>query len=486
MRRFLILASIVALWAGALLYVQQRGGNIDPVVGRSAGFVEVSDDLGYWYSTYLHEKTWHARTGIQIYDAGEGDDIIRVLVLGDSFTEGIGLRDLSRQWPRQLAQHAAETSGKRVEVVSLSMGGTSTYTHAEWLRAIFAADPESIRMHPEQFRVLNGTYDAVFIGYVVNDTTYLPQVEQLRLFKPQTLDPATVDKVERGEIADPNDDEYRAALRLIRETVGDIPLRFLLLSGAPGEYNVRRFAEENITTEHVYPPVWSEGGFDEKYRASVLDAHPNELAHREYARRASDVLLALTEGSMRNAVEADGAYVSTPYGVDVETRGEPGGGTITAVFDRDKITETMQCTNTFRQEGRDREGMLRWAIVCDGEGSEVRSEIDNEQVRGIPAACGMIGAPHAATYSATPLRDQTGVQARIRVTSSVKRYTLYLTGYGPDDERTVRNLGTYSGNTTIDVELGAEENGIILAETSPCGVTRIDELGPWRIEITAR
>jgi len=485
MRRFLILASIVALWAGALLYIQQRGGNIDPVMGRSAGFVEVSDDLGYWYSTYLHEKTWHARTGIQLYAAGEGDDIIRVLVLGDSFTEGIGLRDLSRQWVRQLAQVATKESGKRVEVVSLSMGGTSTYTHAEWLRAIFADDPESIRMNPEQFGVLNGTYDAVFIGYVANDTTYLPKVEQLRLFNPQTVDSATASKVERGEIVDPNDGEYRAALRLIRETAGNIPLRFLLLSGSPGEQNLRRFAEEGIEIVNVAPEGWG-GTTNPAYFASVLDAHPNETVHRAYARRASEVLLALTEGSVRAPTEADGEYVSTPYGVGVETRGEPGDETITATFDQAAITDTMRCANPFRQEGRDQEGVLRWAVVCEGEGSEIRSEIDDARVHGILAACDFIGAPHTAIYSAKPLRDQTGVRARIRVTSSVKRYTVYLTGYGPDDKRTVRSLGTHSGNTTIDVELGADENGIVIAETRPCGATRIDELGPWQIEIAAR
>lgn len=481
MRRFLLLATIASLWAGALLYIQQRGGNIDPVVGRSAGFVEVSDDLGYWYSTYLHEKTWHARTGIQLYAAGEGTDIIRVLVLGDSFTEGIGLRDLSRQWVRQLAQNAAKESGKRVEVVSLARGGTSTYTHAEWLRAIFANDPESIQVDPELFGALRGPYDAVFVGYVVNDTTYMPRVEQLRLFNPQILDPATASKVERGEIVDPNDGEYRAALRLIRETAGTIPLRFLLLSGPPGEYNLRRFAEEDIEVVNAAPKGWG-GTTNPAYFASVLDAHPSEIVHRAYARTGSALLLSLTEGGVRAPMEADGEYVSTPYGVSVATHN----GRIEAIFDQDAIADTMRCTNTFRQEGRDQEGVLRWAIVCEGEGSEIRSEIDDERLSGILAACDFIGAPHTAIYSAKPLRDQTGVRARIRVTSSVKRYTLYLTGYGPDDKRTVRNLGTHNGNTTIDVELGAEENGIVLAETRPCGAARIDELGPWQIEIAAR
>lgn len=487
MRRISILVTIVFLWAGAALYIQQRGGNIDPIVGRGAGFVEISDDLGYWYSTLQHQKTWHFGTGIQIYAAGDGDDIIKVLVVGDSFTQGIGLRDLSQQWPRQLAQHAAKKSGKRVEVVSLSMGGTSTYTHAEWLRAIYSGDPESIRMNPESFGALGGTYDAVFVGYVANDTTHLPQVEHLGIFKPRQLDATTAQKVESGDIADPNDDEYRAALKLIRETVGDVPLRFLLLSGSPGSHSLRRFAEEGIITENVYPPAFDTGEPREKYYSSVLDTHPNELVHREYARQASEVLLKLTEGSARKAAQADGEYVSTPYGVEVETFGEPGRGRIEANFDQAKITNTMRCTGTYQQQGRGRDGRrVRWVVDCGGEGSKVSSEIDGEHVDGILAACWTIGSPHTAVYSAKPLRDTTGKLARIHVAGSMKSYTLYITGYGPDDGRTARNLGTYSGETEIDVELGAEENGIVLAEARPCGATTIDELGPWRIEIMAR
>jgi lysophospholipase L1-like esterase len=482
-----LLASILALWIGAVLYIQQRGGSLNPVVGRSAGFVETSDDLGHWYNTYVHERLNHAPrgtpTGVQIYAAGTGAEVIRVLVIGDSFTEGIGLRDLSQQWPRQLAQNAARSSGKRVEVVSLSRGGTSTYTHAEWLRAIFAKEPESIDMDPEVFKLLTGTYDAIFVGYVTNDVTYLPGVERLRFFDPQTFDPSTTQKAESGQIADPNDGEYRAALRLIREASGDTPLRFLYLSQIPGEYIERRFAEEGIQVVNVTTHGY---GGDEKYNASALDPHPNEIVHREYAARASRVLLALTGGTVRTATAADKEYVSTPTGAKFTVNEAVNGTRIEAVFNETVSTDITKCANVFKQQRIDRGGRLRWTIVCDEVGAEVRSEIGEKKFSGILATCDIFETPYTAFYSAKPLRETIGTRAHIRIESSVKRYTLYLSGYNQDNERTIRKIGTYDGEAEIDVELGAAENGLILGEEGECGRTKINELGPWRVSISTR
>jgi len=492
MRRLLLLMGIVALWTGAIVYVQQRGGNIDPIVGRSAGFVHVSDDAGYWYSTYRHERL-RSGSGVQVYTAGEGGAVIRVLVLGDSYTEGIGLRDLSQQWPRQLALLAAKASGLRVEVVSMSRGGTSTYTHAEWLRAIFNGDPASIDpdgwfdLNPEWFEPLRPPFDAVLVGYVANDISYLAGVENLRLFQPKILEPRDSVAAESGKIPDPNDEEYREALRLIHDTVGETPLRFMLLSGSPGTYSLERFAEEGITVEKAYPAEFETGEAPERYVASVLDAHGNELAHREYARRSAAVLLEIVGAGRagpsitRPSLEGDEPYVSTPYGIAVSENSS----NIEAVYEPEQIAKTLICHNTFRQEGRDLEGKLRYVIICKEDGAEVISEIDGESVPGILAGCDKIGAPHAAIYSARPLVEIVGARARLRIETEKRGYTLYITGYG-ESERILRKIGTYNGKTSIEVELGEHENGIVVAENATCGKTSIKELGPWKLSLETR
>jgi len=477
---------IVALWAGAIVYIQQRGGNIDPIVGRSAGFAQVSDEVGYWYSTYRHERL-RGGSGVQVYTAGEGGAVIRVLVLGDSFTEGSGLRDLSQQWPRQLALLAAKASGQRVEVVSMSMGGTSTYTHAEWLRAIFNGDPASIDLRPEWFEPLRAPFDAVLVGYVTNDISYLPGVENLRLFQPKILEPRDSVAAESGKIPDPNDEEYREVLRLMREVAGETPLRFMLLSGSPGTYGLGRFAEEGITVEIAYPAAFEAGGAPERYVASVLDAHGNELAHREYARRSAAVLLEIVGAgragpSITNpSMDGDEPYVSTPYGIAVSENS----GNIEAVYEPKQMAKTLICPNPFRQEGRDQEGKLRYVVICKKEGAEVISEINGEAVPGILATCDKIGAPHAAIYSARPLVEIVGARARLRIETEKRGYTLYITGYG-ESERILRKIGTYNGKTSIEVELGESENGIVVAENATCGKTSIKELGPWKLSLETR
>jgi hypothetical protein len=477
---------IVALWAGAIVYVQQRGGNIDPIVGRSAGFVHVSDDAGYWYSTYRHERL-RGGSGVQVYTAGEGGAVIRVLVLGDSYTQGIGLRDLSQQWPRQLAQLAAKASGQRVEVVSMSRGGTSTYTHAEWLRAIFNGDPASIDLSPEWFEPLRAPFDAVLVGYVANDISYLTGVENLRLFQPEILEPRDAMAAESGKTPDPNDEEYREALRLMHDTVGETPLRFMLLSGPPGTYTLERFAEEGITVEKAYPADFETGAVTERYLASVLDAHSNELAHREYARRSAAVLLEIVGAGRtrppitRPSLEGDEPYVSTPYGIAVSENS----GNIEAVYEPEQIAKTLICPNPFRQEGRDQEGKLRYVIICKEDGAEVISEIDGETVPGILAMCDKIGAPHTAVYSARPLVEIVGARASLRIETEKRGYTLYITGYG-ESERILRKIGTYNGKTSIEVELGEHENGIVVAENATCGKTSIKDLGPWKLSLETR
>jgi len=444
----LLVLALVGVWVGTVVYVESRGGSLEPVDGRSAGYATVSDEAVYWYTLQTYEfRGQGGHSGVGVYAAGSGDRVVRVLVLGDSYTQGVGLRDLSQQWPRQLARRAAAAHpGVRIEIVTLARGGASTYTHAEWLHAITAGDPASARITDEMFAVLRVPFDAIMVGYVQNDASYLSSAEKLNIFTPVDLEDAVDLRVEDGEIQDPNDEEYRRALDLLRTSAGERPLTALLLSGPVPKRIASRFADAGIPMIAGYPSDWDLS----KYRASELDSHPNESAHRVYAERAATVLADVfaTGGATRPILTAAAETVSIPYGIDASRVGQR----YVFALDQDTVHAHTKCFSAFYQDGRDREGRVRYLLRCPRQGEDVLVRVDGDERVGMFAPCGRVNAPHAGVYSQVPFATTTGTSARIVVTTAMRGYTVYITGYEPGNIPTVRSLGVFDEDTEIDVE----------------------------------
>lgn len=176
MRRRYLVWPIVGVWLVAAFFVLRGREVRDDAVAITRTVAEASDS--WWREDRYYDRANNARaTLVQRPQSGEetyeNPERIRVLLIGDSFTYGTGLRDMDRRLGSILETMLDDATAEGTfEVVTVAYPGASTFTQASWLRKA----REGARLSdflPEQ-RIgnaakLHGPFDVLMVGYVEND-----------------------------------------------------------------------------------------------------------------------------------------------------------------------------------------------------------------------------------------------------------------------------------------------------------------------------
>ena len=328
MRRRYLVWPIVGVWLVVAFFVLRGREVRDDAVAITRTVAEASDS--WWREDMYYGKTNHARstlvqqphTGDLIYTNPER---IRVLLIGDSFTYGTGLRDMDRRLGSILESMLDEATAEGTfEVVTVAYPGASTFTQAAWLRK--AREGTRLLDNLPENRIgnvakLQAPFDALVVGYVENDV--LPDSRDVDLDIPEDyhaevrrthgetalleryVDMYAYVKDQGGMVTDilrdrsatPNDPYYPVAVREIRSFVGSKPalvMPLLITEGyrAAVDRSMETFHEAGFT-------IVGEGASDsvrevtpvQQLMVTAVDRHPGSVLLQAYATDMTNAIL---------------------------------------------------------------------------------------------------------------------------------------------------------------------------------------------------
>lgn len=437
---------------------------------------------------------------------------IRVLVIGDSFTFGTGLVDLSTRWPDVLEEVLdARTAPGTFEVVRYAEGGTSTYAHASWAYLIangkHPRDDDGVALNKE----LSGPFDILILGYVDNDRFVYPGTEarQQALF-PEGLirrfaeigspnvdlyglvpvDGETVSKILYEGEPDPNEELFAASIKFMRESMPGTDMIWMALS----------WLDRNRKAAMRSRPLFEQSGFimastthldrmTDSYDVSELmvtgvDHHPGSALLHAYAEDAADTILSniskkRIETAKRSARPATVPLVAyyAPTAVDVvsyETEAR-------ISFDSSKAD-----ADTCKEDGVVEGGVGEVALVCeDGKASYVRDwagswpekEIDYAKRSAAQVApCVTLNNPHAM------------ISLHRRVTHTVLTITdrrdngpalaLYALGYDADGFEVVAHIRDISPGEEVRTATGPDLRALLISRSGTAAGCAVSSTPP--------
>lgn len=131
---------------------------------------------------------------------------LRILLVGDSFVDGVGITNLESRFAPSLERELENLLGEgSVEVVSLSQGGASMFSYAKWMEIHKTGEKVSLDNTLELDYVdLSGNFDATVLAFTPNDS--IPGIEWLDIPEIVKLSPEEEASVLKGEMVDPNQD----------------------------------------------------------------------------------------------------------------------------------------------------------------------------------------------------------------------------------------------------------------------------------------
>jgi len=376
----------------------------------------------------------------------------RVLVLGDSYTFGTGLIDLDLRWPRQLEDMLrAEDEAWRVS--SLALGGASTFTQAEWLRAVQAGEWGTLSRDPEQARAeLKDGIDVLVLGFVANDVLpgWLDGSEP---------DYELEDRVLRGEVQNPYGAKWREALAKLAQAPVERKIVMLLDFAEPG----RAYAEQ-------LRPVFAELGFEvvngyalakrtgdltvDDLIVHPADAHPGPAVLRAYAEDAARGIL----GGQNRTASREGRHDVSNV-LPVASAVESGEGTATVRF-LDAHRLVSPCGRT-------------WPCMLVGEPFMLEGE--SRYPRTYP--CAPIGAPHGYIGIAG------GEEIEVRVVGG----DAWLVPVVQDEVGRVRDLASVQGKSGRPVRIRAQGlKGLRVVQKPGSGCEEPDAFSAVSVQIAWR
>jgi len=186
--RLLIIVPIVGVWLISAPFVLRDRESKDAVVAVTRAVATASD--AWWREDAYYVRVNNRRatiiaepqTGVVAY---RNPERIRILLIGDSFTYGTGLRDMDRRLGYVLESMLnAATSDGTFEVVSMAYPGASTFTQAAWLRQILENKTSVDFIGASTVKDIGHLlqpFDALIVGYVSNDRFTYQQDLQIEI-----------------------------------------------------------------------------------------------------------------------------------------------------------------------------------------------------------------------------------------------------------------------------------------------------------------
>lgn len=470
-RKSIALALIAVSWVAIALFVRANRDTLR--LSAAIDSVEQGD------GSYALEETFVAfqQEGSRVFDAyhysaGDGSRVLRVLVLGDSYTSGAGLTDLSRVWPNLFAEQGSQRLGVRIEVVSVSMGGASWYTYAAWMESALSGKGDLIKAHPEAAEALNHPFDLIIVGYTHNDA--VPRIgdsEPDATFGVVGINADDEWRVQQGIIPDPNETAFSNAAAAMRNAAGRIPVIILPTSyhSPTSTYidNKKDTIEENgfavAATDNTEKAVAAFG--IEMLSVSPNDLHPGPAALQVLA---SDAVVAVKQAALSPVVAEmrteSANVVVVPF--TVATKPSQGSALIDSLSEAARSSET--CPREFHV-------VIGKATLQCRAGDEPNGEIDGETIAARYAPCHRFDAPYLLIWN----ENWRNISIRAgRVESSV---IVFAAGYDRNGFPTERRIGTIDTGMTIAIALRSGENAIaVVSSTAGCPESGVR---PPRVEL---
>lgn len=510
--RLLIAIPIVGVWLISALFVLRERENGDAVVAVTRAVATASD--AWWREDMYYGTTNNRRftlvaepqTGAVAY---RNPERIRILLIGDSFTYGTGLRDMDRRLGYVLESMLDDaTSDGTFEVVSMAYPGASTFTQAAWLRRILENEA------PSQFvgsgmmgnlEKLLEPFDALIVGYVANDR--LADRQDLQIEIPEEYQAAVrrthgetfilqryVDAYQYFEetgvgvgrgIADgmptPNDPYYPLAVQEIRSFLGNKPALVMpLILTTDDQAEVGRgmikfekagftvINDETSATVRKAEPVL-------QLMVTAVDPHPGTRLLQAYATDMSKAILSsipntrLAEAE-RGAIQSQRPLVSNYLPLELSIV-ESGGETEVA-FDGEFEIE-RQCVP------HGKPGFPQ--ITCDGGVASMYGGDGTEwSMQHTP--CVPLGRTFAQVMFHKNYREN--IEIRLQTGESVQLYSIE---YTPSGEELFFDIGTLTaGSTATLTGQGGSAGGVRGIAISPTGAANgrgctTEQPGPVRL-----
>jgi hypothetical protein len=278
-------------------------------------------------------------------------DRIRILLLGDSYVYGTGLRDFDRRLGDLLEEELnKKTKPGTFEVVTLAEGGASTYLQASWLASI--EESGSAYMDDKGLQRVLEPFDALVLGYVNNDV--VPLVEQTnpeeqihkisekihleveqaggkRVETHTKIEDEDYGRVLDRVIDNPNQDYFEASLRFMSKQVPDGMAVVLPLYTSQEELGASKLWFDVLEKNGFYVPKilpetdkLAESLEAQDLMITNVDRHPSLPLLKAYAIDAAEILYqkldkAVIEKAMSGAMPSERFLLSNhlPYWAEV-------------------------------------------------------------------------------------------------------------------------------------------------------------------------
>lgn len=488
----MVVLALVLVWAPVAWFRASDGDRAEIIeVSRMLENPDLSwsrEDLYYGY-TNMQRLAGPYQGEHVVPDVHRNPERIKVLVLGDSFTYGWGSTDLDSRWPRLLEDELnARTTDGTFEVVTLAAGGASTATQAGWLRRLADGDLEHLGISESVAPSFQTPFDAVVLGYVDNDVIANPYDE----FIPEGAYVPTASEDEHrivsGEIPNPNEVHFRAAVAAIKSFAGSAPALWMPLDYSGGTSSPYDLVEPVFTAagfstaEPTHARELSRRFDPVSLMVDPVDTHPGPPLLAAFAKDAAEALFPLLDptrldAAMRNAFPIERSAVSNYHPTTLEI--EAVSNTKVRVSMPDSASHQYTCTQ-FTVSGTR-------SSSCDGE--TMTFLVKDQRLPAQYVACSYLVRPYAQVMFDRHLGPASS--ARIELSSAESALDVYSFGYDPDGFRTHTLLGRVRPGESLDVSLGSRSTrGVLFAEEGSVGcpdATAHDiRLGPFTMDVEVR
>ena len=303
-----------AIWCVALVLVLSEGflRFRFAIAPETQGFPTYATDL--WKRKYIKLNSVGFRDAEHELRPVQ-KDVHRLVVVGDSYAFGWGIRDVSDRFGEQLATKLILRDGEKWESINASRGDTHTLDHIDFLRAILSLQPKIVillyvfndidYLHPVTSRT--GQSEAPLslverihpVRILFRNSFLFQEIyvrARLHLYSQMVNSESSHDPYEEIDTMNIHMNDISRFVSMAKQagaTVAVVPFEIGILEneGVRQRYAnfVRRCINHDIPVLPITAGVYTGYNF-RQLTVNALDRHPNELANRLAAQAVSNQL----------------------------------------------------------------------------------------------------------------------------------------------------------------------------------------------------
>lgn len=487
LRRLILSACLVIVWAplGGWLFFKKDE------IQKSAEIEQVNSALASEDPAWRREHVFILNEDLQVArrqgrplleSSGGGEEHlnperIRILAIGDSYAEGVGLFNDNDRWWVVLQDELNSLHGEGVfEVVGLGDSGASAFSYAQWVERIKNKDYQGLSKNSEESeKVFEKPFDFIIIGHLGNDVIAR---EGDGVKGAGSIPYGEHDEITEGGRENPFLEDYKKVPERIREASQGAELYWMPM--------------EPQTTRDPLFKYWENHGFEyvetpnslklknEHERVDLMvhpkDRHPNAALYYTYGKDAAESISKKVDKERLQKAIGEKQPIKTnlissykPHTLEFKE-----GGVIFYSGEADPST----CS------GYQREGV---EMVCEND--KIGYKMDGAEIPAQFVSCSNLGRPHLQ-IGFDRLHKGTIKIEILKTKRFETEIDLYAYGYDKDRFIVVKPLGSLRAGESLKVGLGPAVRGVFLAERgkNTCDYKTAEEgnLNRFEFEITQK